>query len=215
VLPGWKWAKRRADSPANAIPTGSASREVSSAIAERDSVAAERSSASAEAPSALRAEFKTSQPEKNSIQSRPEPGRDDARALLAGCSDRESNRTDGGTESVRSALMRLPLRDPLLSRVLELRDLTAREVELVHAEVSRDLTVTNPPVIVARRLYEKRGLTPPQIRCEGMTRLLKLQAASLERARNERMGGPARGSGSTPRNATGHSRNNHDQGAYW
>lgn len=169
LMPGWPWACRRSKPPrpdgGGGVAGGSEERRSPapprSTIVERRSTAVERDSAAVEIPPARR-EFRARQPEEYKEQSRPEPGRNDARgnladwAILTGGASARSEESD-----VQARLEEIGVRPPLLHRVLDLKDLTLQEVEDTFAQVRGQSGVWNHAVILARRLFEHRGLSPP------------------------------------------------------
>lgn len=76
------------------------------------------------------------------------------------------------------------MRPPLLHRVLDLKDLTLQEIEDTLAQVKGQSGVWNHAVILAHRLFEHRGLSPPA-KATGRG-ILSTEAQRLLKARHDR-----------------------------
>lgn len=192
LMPGWPWAHRGSKRPPRdgggvGAGTSEARRSPSpphSTIVERSSTAVERDSAAVEIPPARR-EFKARQPEEYREQSRPEPGWSCARSNLAVWANPTAGASARSEESpIETRLREIGVRPPLLHRVLDLKDLTLQEIEDTLAQVKGQSGVWNHAVILAHRLFEHRGLSPPA-KATGRG-ILSTEAQRLLKARHDR-----------------------------
>lgn len=196
VMPGWRWAGR-SSGPAAPPGDGAGAATIgvrrsaawpSSTPVERCSTAVERDSAAVEAPPARR-DLNSSQPEENKEQSRPEPGGRSENVPVADWRARPENLSVTPVlERVEQRLRELRVRDPMLREALGIEGLTVAEIDETYQRVAGDRTVTNPPVMLVRRLFESRGLKPPGKRTGALSTLNPDDLCRLQRARAERFG---------------------------